>query len=223
MCFSLEASFVGGVVLSSVGVATLKKVEKPSQILFASIPLFFGVQQISEGLVWLGLENPAYPNLKDIGMYVFLVMARVLWPMLIPLSVLFLEENVKKKKLMTIFLVMGASVSLYYSYCLLFLNVAPNIAGHHIQYISDFPEVIAVPVFIIYFIGSITPLFISSVKRMNIFGGLLFFSAAITAIFFVEFLTSVWCFFAAAISVIIYWILNESRKESFLQNVREIK
>lgn len=58
MCFSPEASFVGGLIISSIGIATIKKVHKPSQIIFASIPLFFGVQQIAEGLLWITLPYP---------------------------------------------------------------------------------------------------------------------------------------------------------------------
>lgn len=51
MFFSSEASFESGVIISVVGVATVKKTHKLSQILFASIPLFFGLQQIAEGLL----------------------------------------------------------------------------------------------------------------------------------------------------------------------------
>ncbi len=32
MCFSPEASFAGGIIISTIGLATLKKVHKPSQI-----------------------------------------------------------------------------------------------------------------------------------------------------------------------------------------------
>jgi hypothetical protein len=209
MCFSPEASFAGGIVISSIGVAAIKKVQKPSHIVFASIPLFFGVQQIAEGFVWLALSNPEYANAQKIGTYVFLFMARVLWPMMMPLSVLLMEEHHKRKKILLILLAMGSSVSLYYSYCLLFLNVTPQIMGYHIQYQSDYPESLAVLVFVIYFIAAITPLFVSSIKRTRLLGVLMFLSCLVTAIFFVQYLTSVWCFFAALISGVIFWILSE--------------
>ena len=57
MCFSAGASFAGGVIISAIGVATVLKVHKPSQIVFASIPLFFGFQQFVEGFVWLILQR----------------------------------------------------------------------------------------------------------------------------------------------------------------------
>lgn len=209
MCFSLEASFAGGIIISSIGVATMKKVHTPSQIVFASIPLFFGIQQIAEGFLWLALLYPEYGSVQNYSTYIYLFMARVLWPAMIPLSVLLMEENNKRKKILSVLLVMGLSVSLYYIFCLLFLNVTPQIVGHHILYKSDFPESLATFVFIIYFIASIPPFFISSIKGTHLLGVLMFVSCLVTAIFFTQYLTSVWCFFAALISGVIFWILLE--------------
>ena len=86
MCFSAEASFAGGIIISTIGVATVKEVHKPSQLVFASIPLFFGAQQITEGCLWLTLPNPEYGTVQMFSKYIFLIMAEVLWPMMIPLS-----------------------------------------------------------------------------------------------------------------------------------------
>ena len=97
MCFSAGASFAGGVIISGIGVATIREVHKPSQLVFASIPLFFGVQQIVEGCLWLTLPNIDYLNIQKIATYSFLILAQVLWPTLIPVSVLLMEESSKKK------------------------------------------------------------------------------------------------------------------------------
>ena len=42
MCFSATASFVAGTSLSAIGVATIRKAERPSEFPFALIPLLFG-------------------------------------------------------------------------------------------------------------------------------------------------------------------------------------
>lgn len=213
MCFSAEASFAGGILISSIGIATMKQVHKPSQLIFASIPLFFGVQQITEGVLWLTLPNPEYAHIQKISAYIFLTMAEVLWPLIIPLSVYLIEENSKRKRLIRISLLMGLSLTFYYGYCMIFLNFNPQIMGYHIQYNSDFPESLALPAFVVYLIATIAPLFVSSIKRMRLFGTLLFFSCLITAIFFTQYLTSVWCFFAALISGVVFWILRDSKME----------
>ena len=59
MCFSATASFIAGVSLSVFGVATVKKAKRKAEIPFAMIPLFFGVQQIIEGMLWLSFRFEA--------------------------------------------------------------------------------------------------------------------------------------------------------------------
>jgi hypothetical protein len=59
MCFSPTASFVAGVAISTVGVATLKNVKNKREIPFALVPLIFGIQQIIEGFVWLSFGWPS--------------------------------------------------------------------------------------------------------------------------------------------------------------------
>ena len=46
MCFSPEASFAGGVIITIIGVATVTKIHKSSQLVFASIPLFLGYSYV---------------------------------------------------------------------------------------------------------------------------------------------------------------------------------
>jgi hypothetical protein len=209
MCYSATASFVGGAVISAVGVASVKEAGTPSRLAFAGIPLLFGFQQITEGFLWLALTDPGYASLERAGTTLFLIMARIVWPAMIPLAVLLMEDGAGNRRLQMTFLGMGLSVSAYYTWCLLFLNVTPNIAGHHIQYISDFPELLATPVFIIYFIAVIVPLFLATNRRVRLLGVLMFLSCLATVVFMFAYLTSVWCFFAAIISVVVYWILKE--------------
>lgn len=218
MCFSSEASFAGGVIISAIGIATVTKVHKPSQIVFASIPLFFGLQQIVEGSLWLTIPLPEYANLQKIGTYLFLIMADFLWPSIIPLSVLLMEKKKNKRMILKILLGMGIALSLYYAYCLFTFNVTPQIMGYHILYNTTFPKSLSMPAFIIYLVVTITPLFISSIQRTHLLGILMFFSCLVTAIFFTQYLTSVWCFFAAFISGVIFWILKDS-KSAFKLNI----
>jgi hypothetical protein len=223
MCFSPEASFAGGIIISTIGIATITKVHKPSQFLFASIPLFFGIQQIVEGILWLTIPNPEYINLQNIATYFFLIMADFLWPMMIPLSVWFMEEKKSKKRILLILLILGSLLSFYYAYCLVFYNVNPEISGYHIFYKTDFPRSLSMPAFIVYLIVTITPLFVSSIKRTHLMGVLMFLSCLVTAIFFTQYLTSVWCFFAALISGVVFWILRDSKLEFNLNKLYLLK
>ena len=211
MCFSAEASFAGGIIISTIGIATVKKIHKPSQLVFASIPLFFGIQQIAEGFLWLTIPNPDYIHIQRFATYIFLTMAEVLWPVILPVSILLMEQNKKKRSVLWILLALGAALSVYYSFCMVFLHVNPQIIGYHIFYKSDFPDSLAILAFIVYLIATITPLFVSSINRTKLLGVLMFLSCLVTAIFFTQYLTSVWCFFAALISGVIFWILRDSK------------
>jgi len=213
MCFSAGASFAGSVVISTIGIATIIKVHKPSQIVFACIPLFFGFQQFIEGCLWYILQHPEYAQYENIFTTTFMIMAQVFWPMMIPLAVLHMEKNKKKKRVLWVLLSLGLTVSIYYTYCLLNFTVTPQISGYHIHYIENSPKTLNFIAFLLYLITSITPLFISSIKRTHLLGILMSISCLITILFFTQYLTSVWCFFAALISVVIFWILRDSKRE----------
>lgn len=107
----------------------------------------------------------------------------------------------------------GVSVSLYFSMCLLTLSVKPEIMGYHIEYVDNFPKSIQLVVFGIYLVTSIAPLFISTIKRTYVLGILMSVSCLVTIVFFTQFLTSVWCFFAATMSLVIYWILRDEKRK----------
>ena len=223
MCFSAQASFAGGIIISAIGVFTIRKVHKPSQIIFASIPLFFGFQQIAEGILWLTLPLSGFDGLQKTAAYTFLVMAQVIWPVMIPLSVLFMEESEKKKKILKVLLLVGVILSIYYASCLIFFNVHPQIKGYHIQYNNDFPVFLMPFAFILYLTSTITPLFVSSIKRTHLMGIFMTLSCLVTAIFFTQYLTSVWCFFAALLSGVVYWILSDSSKQFYLEKLLLLK
>jgi hypothetical protein len=219
MCFSPEASFAGGAIISAIGIATIRKVHKPTQLVFAAIPLFFGIQQVAEGLLWLTLPDPHLLAVQKTGTYVFLIMAQVIWPSMIPVSVILMEENAGRKRFLLILTGLGMVLSLYYAFCLLSFDVNPQISGYHILYKTGFPQSLSNPAFFVYLIVTITPLFISSIRKTWILGILMMLSCLVTAIFYRQYLTSVWCFFAALISGVIFWILRDSKRDAFLINI----
>jgi hypothetical protein len=208
MCFSAEASFAGGAVITVIGAAALTKIKKREQIPFGIIPLIFGLQQFAEGVLWTTLKAGHPGPLQDAGTYVFLITALAIWPTFVPLAVRLLESGKTRQKILNGLIAVGGIVSLFYIYCLIFYNVHPEIESFHIQYVNDYPGTTVLMVFILYLAATILPLFVSSVRRMRVFGVLMGGSCLVTGIFFTNYLTSVWCFFAAIISIGIYWILG---------------
>jgi len=211
MCFSAGASFAGAIIISAVGVATVRKVSKPTQRLFAVIPLFFGFQQFAEGVLWITLRSGGHDLLQTAATYIFLITAMVIWPVMIPLSMWFMEEAKKRKTILAGLVVTGSILSLLYAFCFISYNVTPQISGFHIRYIDNFPRTFVTIASFVCPVSTFAPLFVSSVRRMWLFGIVITASYIVTGIFFAQYLTSVWCFFAALISVVIYGMLRESR------------
>lgn len=213
MCFSAEASFIGGVVITGIGVVTITKNSDRSMILFASIPIIFGLQQISEGFVWVALQSQGNEVMLAISTYIFLLAALVIWPTFLPLSVLLMEKSARKRSSMKIFLVTGVITSLYYAAGLFFYNIYPQISSHHIKYVHNYPRELANIIFMAYILATLVPFFVSSVRGLWPLGTIMAASCFVTGIFYKEYMTSVWCFFAAFISgFILLIIIRENKK-----------
>jgi hypothetical protein len=209
MCFSAGASFGAGIVLSAIGVASVKKAKSPSQVVFASIPLIFAVQQITEGFLWLSLSNSSYSYLQSFTTYAFLFFAQVVWPVWVPFSILKLEPKERRRKLGKILVGIGALVSVYLAYCLFTFPVEAKIVGYHISYEQNYPDAISRYCGFLYIVATIAPPFFSHVRRMWMLGATILISYIITTLFYTDYIVSVWCFFASIISIAVYAILYE--------------
>ncbi len=212
MCFSAEASFSGAAVLSVIGVATIKKVQHPSQLIFASIPLLFACQQISEGFLWLSLSNPVYSQLQQFTTYTFLFFAQVIWPLWIPFGTIMLDKKENRTKIQKAIVVTGCLLSLTLAYLLLMYNAEAKIMEHHIKYFQSYPAWLRPYGAALYVIATIFSLFISKIKGVRLLGITILLSYIIAAVFFEHYKLSVWCFFAAIISISIFNIIKGINK-----------
>ncbi|MEI7582910.1 DUF6629 family protein [Runella sp.] len=209
MCFSANASFGAGVVLSVIGVVSIKKAHKPSQLLFASIPLIFAVQQVAEGILWVTLPNLDNVATQRIATYTFLFFAQILWPLWVPVAIILLEKNSTRKKVQKILIGAGIIVGFYLAYCLLSYQIQAKIIGHHIAYIQNYPASLRIYVIGLYALATIAPPFFSHIKRMWMLGVAVLISYLITALFYEHYILSVWCFFSSIISISVYAIMIE--------------
>lgn len=207
MCFSAEASFVAGTALSVIGIETIRKSQTGSQLFFSSIPLIFGAQQIVEGFLWLSFINLNFISLKVLSTYIFLIFAQILWPTWVPFSILLLENEKKRKKILYFFLLIGLTVSIILAHSLLTGNITSEIIGHHISYNLDISYSTILVLSPLYFAATVLPAFFSSSKGMWILGFLILTSYIVTKIFFENYVISVWCFFGAVISIVVYSII----------------
>lgn len=216
MCFSAVASFSAGSVLSVAGVITTQKAQSRPQLAFAAIPFLFGIQQLSEGFVWLSLTHQQYAHWQQIATHVFLFFAHALWPVWVPFAALLFEEKQPQKNILFGFFILGFALAMGEIFCLSTYHVEARINGHHIEYLITYPKPFIIISEVVYGITTLISCVISSVKKMRWFAIILTTSLIVTNIFYRAWLISVWCFFAALLSSIIYYILSQQNKKETL-------
>lgn len=208
MCFSASASFIAGATLSVIGVATLKKAETKSERPFALIPLLFGIQQLTEGVLWLTFHYDA-PLLKQTMTYLYSGFSHVLWPIYVPFAMGMLEAVRWRKRTMLAFQAVGVAVGLYLLYFIVTSPVVAEVAGKHIAYVS--PHFYQVPMIIFYLAATCVTCFFSSHGFVRLFGVLALLGFIAAYFIHVTALVSIWCFFAAILSLLIYLHLRFRR------------
>lgn len=212
MCFSAGASFGASALLAGAGVVAIAKVKTFPQRLFALIPFMFSVQQFSEGMLWLSLKNQGLATGQSFFMYVFLLFAMVIWPVWIPFTIRLPEQDAKRKKIMNILLGIGIFVSAGSGSILLLYPVEVVSVHHHIHYRLVLPPAIKNIVWIfnvLYFLATTITPFVSGIKRMKWLGIVSVISFLVAIILYAGFVVSVWCYFAAILSIVIIWILPD--------------
>ncbi len=214
MCFSAGASFGTSVGLAGIGIAAIRKAGSEPQRLFAVIPLIFAVQQLEEGFVWLSFMHSSYSAWQLLSVYCYLFFAYAVWPVWVPLSILLLEPLEKRKKILRVLLITGAATAAYTTCCLLLYSVHAIIYNHHIVYTFDYSRVTSSLATLhdgFYFIATLPAAFISTRKRIWVFGILLTASYAISKIFFEDAVVSVWCYFSAALSIVVLFLIKRQQ------------
>ena len=228
MCFSATASFGASAVLGAVAVVAFAKTRTKPQKALAVIPLIFAVQQFTEGLLWLSLVNTDFAAWQSSLTCIYLVFAMAIWPFWISFTVRLLEKDARRKRILNILVGTGTAVAITVGFvlflypveamtplCLTCPAAAPPSVVHHLHYKFAFPPVARslIGVFtVLYIMASVIPPFISSVRRMKWLGACFLASYLFAVIFFNGFVVSVWCFFAALLSLVVLWIIPNPGK-----------
>lgn len=208
MCFSAEASFAVGIPLIPAGVYCLwaAALKKPSHLGLAAVPLFFGIQQISEGFVWLGPRTGDFIEAPGASL-VFLFFALAFWPWWFPVLTAIMEPQPTRK-----WVFVGLSVLATVWFWILYYPLLTDqvlwkakVEHHSIQYQYDgltvYRYVPKTPLRLLYILSVALPPLLGSETWGRIPGLVLAASALVAVALFDHAFVSVWCFFAAAFSI----------------------
>jgi hypothetical protein len=228
MCFSATASFGASAILGTIGIIAVAKARSNPQRVFATIPLIFALQQLSEGFLWLSLKNTDLAGWQSSLTHAFLVFAMAVWPFWIPYSIWLLEKDPKRKKIIRGFVWIGAIVTVgvcvvlfiypvkvITPFCLTCPDSPSASPRHHLHYDFAIPSLIKrliIAFSVLYIIATIVTPFISGIRKMKWLGIVFLASYLFAVTLYGGFVISVWCFFAAVLSFVVLWIVIEQRK-----------
>jgi len=216
MCFSAEASFAVGAGLIPAGAYCIYSAwrKRPSYLTLAVVPLFFGIQQISEGFVWEGLEHRDETLVRQASL-VFLFFALALWPFWFSFLGAHTETDRPRRRL---FIALAAVSTFWFWVLYLPLVVdaesylSTYIVHHSIQYdifrLPVYKYISVWPLRVFYFLCVAIPMAAGS-SGIGHRPGLVFAATAlVVGIFYGYAFVSVWCFFAALMTFYLIWVFH---------------
>lgn len=180
----------------------------------AAVPLLFASQQAVEGFLWLRLTGESAQGAAALPL-VFLAFAKVLWPAYVALAVVLIEVEPRRIRAMRLLLALGCAVSIYAFIGLIDHVPAVAIRGQSIDYGGN--ENAFSWQTVVYILCICAPLLLSSHSVIRIFGATVLIGFAVSAYAYFATYISVWCFFAAANSVLLYFHFSRGAKRAELR------
>ncbi|MFZ5954677.1 MAG: DUF6629 family protein [Candidatus Dependentiae bacterium] len=207
MCFSPFASFTLAGFLSITGLLSSYYSRKNSSLFFLSIiPFIFALQQWCEGVVWVYGPN------SDVGYwtgFLFFYIALAWWPFWMPLSVYRAEPNIRIKKLILPYLIAGL-VWLMVATCAILMYPLSIQINNNIIYSLAVPFDISLFAIGVYLLLVAGPLLLTTIPYARIFALSIVSAFGISYWLWYHAFGSVWCFFAAWLSVLIVFMIRKN-------------
>ena len=203
-----------------IGILTLRQSSTSNEVLFAALPLLFALHQFTEGFVWLGVGGYIEARALELASGIFIYYAQGLLPFIVPLSIYLIEKDSKRKKLLAILSTLGLFLAIYTMYGFYQSPSSVEVVNNTLYYSHPWTEnIYDASIYILTTCGS---LMLSTSISVQIFGLLNFIGLVIIFLLRPYGFTSLWCFYAAVISTLLYFYFSE-RRIKFLLDIKEKK
>jgi len=209
MCFSATSSFAASTVLATAGVISVNKSTDIRLIPLALMPFIFSFQQFCEGMVWLSFKYHEILPFQETFARMYLILAQSFWPIFIPFAIWVMEKNIVRRYILGVLMIIGLVIGSYLGYQISGFPIKIQTIHNHMVYFPHGGEVKPFNNGIIYFLATVIPPFVSSMRGMVAFGFAILISFSLSVLFFENAIISVWCYFAAVLSMIIYIIIRK--------------
>jgi len=207
--FFIVANFTLAGVLLVIGALTLKKVSRPAELVFASLPLLFGLHQFTQGLVWLGLYDMASTRTLHVASMLFVFYAQAILPFWVPLAIWLLEPRGSRRHSIAALLVVGGLLMAYVAWGLSQTPTQVFISHYSLVYFNPHTEHLWVA--LVYVLTTCGSLILSRSVAIQLFGWLNLIGLLAVYLIARYSFTALWCLYAALVSVILYLHFIERR------------
>jgi hypothetical protein len=199
VCFSPEGDLGGGLVVTAIGVDACRHLRgRNNQMLLATLPLLLGAHQIDESLVWWSLQGHIPHLAGRIAMWIYLIIALVVVPVLVPLAILRLEPTARRRWIIVPFVVLGTVVGVVLFVTMLRGPVTVNLGTYHLAYSIGLKH--GLLVIGLYVVATCGSLLLSGYRHILVFGLLNLAVVVVLARLTADGFASLWCFYAALAS-----------------------
>lgn len=226
MCFSAEVSYTAAVILVPLGGIAMNRAYQTDRkyLPIATLPLLFGLQQLSEGLVWTSGQSN---NQSLVGTFslAYMFFSWLAWPVWVPFSTYFLEPC-RRRHVYLVFAVLGGMLGAiqYFPYFAhqgwLVTRFLPYAIVYDGTVLFDF-IVRRELTYAVYLFVIIAPLLSSSHRRANVFGLLISLVVIVVYLFFRYAYISFFCIGGALMSLYIVYMIFIETAEHGLTGVAE--
>ena len=203
MCFSATSSFVASGVIGVIGLATLRHVREPRALLFAAVPMLFAVHQFTEGMVWLGLDGRIGKLGFEHVTFLFMLYSQGILPLLMPVAVGLMEPPGQRRRAILGLTAIGGLVCTWNVTGVVFLPSQCFIEQNSIAYRNAMTGNFWITY--LYILATCGALLLSTHRVVRLYGVLNVVALTVTEMIKEYAFASVWCFYAAIMSVMIYW------------------
>jgi hypothetical protein len=199
VCFSPEGDLAVGLVVTGIGVDACRHLRgRTNYLLLAATPVVLGAHQIDESLVWWGLQDHVPHLAGRIAMWIYLVIAFVVVPILVPLAILRLEPTRRRRWLITPFFLLGVGVATILLVTMLHDHVTVKLGHYHLAYSIGLKH--GLLIIGLYIVATCGSLLCSGYRDIVIFGLANVVAVIILARLTADGFASLWCFYAALAS-----------------------
>ena len=218
MCFSATASAAAAATLIPIGAYCINIARKnmPGWLMLSAYPMAFGLHQAIECAVWLGI-NSNNQSLVDMASLGYVFFSHFFWLFWVPFSVYYMEMEGTRKRFLGILTILGFlyGLSLFIPLILregwLVVEVVQNSLLYKTTIICG-GIVDRQVVRGIYALQVFLALILSTNHKVRLFGVMIMISVIGTFAFFKYAFVSVWCFFAAILSVYLLIALKSEQR-----------